>query len=83
MAKKERVAVDRTDDLDAIDLELEEALQQLNGANEKITNLLASIEVSNAAGEAKAYAEEDGEGESPGETPPASPDTPAPAPPAG
>ncbi|MCC6486342.1 MAG: hypothetical protein IT364_02480 [Candidatus Hydrogenedentes bacterium] len=82
MAKKERITITRDDDLDAIDLELEQALEQLNGANEKITSLLASIESTNNASETKAYAEEGPEEETSGETPPPSQDNPAPASPA-
>lgn len=63
MAKKERIPIRREGDLESIDLELDEALGRLDGANEKIVSLLQSIEASNQAGETKVYAEEGGEGE--------------------
>lgn len=63
MAKKERIPIQRSGDLESIDLELDEALGRLDGANERIVNLLQSIETANAAGEAKVYAEEGDEGD--------------------
>lgn len=44
MAKKERIIVKRNDDLDAIDQELEEAMNRLSGTNEQIAHLLESID---------------------------------------
>ena len=61
MAKKEQIPIRREGDLEAIDLELDEALGRLVGANEKIVNLLQSIESSNQADETKVYAEEGGD----------------------
>ncbi|GMV91450.1 MAG: hypothetical protein AMXMBFR82_12280 [Candidatus Hydrogenedentota bacterium] len=58
MAKKERIPIQRSDGLESIDLELDEALGRLDGANERIVNLLQSIETANAADETKVYAEE-------------------------
>lgn len=78
MAKKERIPIRREGDLEAIDLELDEALGRLEGANEKIVNLLQSIETSNVADETTIYAEEGGEedvaGEGPAEPGPDAPD---------
>ncbi len=69
MAKKERVPIQRSGDLEAIDLELDEAIGRLSGANEKIVNLLQSIESPGEGGETKTYAEEgSGEGDSDDET---------------
>lgn len=62
MAKKERVPIQRSGDLEAIDLELDEAIGRLSGANEKIVNLLQSIESSGEGGVANTNAEE-GSGE--------------------
>lgn len=62
MAKKERIPIQRPGNLESIDLELDEALGRLDGANERIASLLQSIETANVADETKIYAEEGGEG---------------------
>jgi alanyl-tRNA synthetase len=61
MAKKERIPIQRPGNLESIDLELDEALGRLDGANERITSLLQSIETANVADETKVYAEEGGD----------------------
>ncbi len=74
MAKKERIPIQRSGDLESIDLELDEALGRLDGANERIVNLLQSIETANTADETKVYAEEGDEGEEPATEAPEQPD---------
>jgi hypothetical protein len=61
MAKKERIPIQRPGNLESIDLELDEALGRLDGANERIASLLQSIETANVADESKVYAEEGGD----------------------
>jgi len=61
MAKKERIPIQRPGNLESIDLELDEALGRLDGANERIASLLQSIETANVADETKVYAEEGGD----------------------
>lgn len=74
MAKKERIPIQRSGDLESIDSELDEALGRLDGANERIVNLLQSIETANTADATKVYAEEGDEGEEPATEAPEQPD---------
>lgn len=68
MAKKERIPIQRSSDLESIDLELDEALGRLDGANERISSLLQSIETANTADQTKVYAEEGEEDDAPAES---------------
>ncbi len=65
MTKKERIVLRRDGDLDAIDQELEQAMERLTGSNEQVARLLESIDHSvEPPGE-----EEVAEGESGGPSP--------------
>ncbi|MBX7256554.1 MAG: hypothetical protein K1Y02_09350 [Candidatus Hydrogenedentes bacterium] len=44
MSKKEKIVIRRDDDLVDIDDELEVAMQALDGANQRIVNLLSTME---------------------------------------
>lgn len=54
MARKEKIQIRRDDDLTEIDVELDDALEKLEDSNERVVELLKTIEGEGAEGESSA-----------------------------
>lgn len=70
MARKEKIQIRRDEDLTEIDTELDDALARLENSNERVVELLKTIEGEGAEGESTSEA---ASGEETAETPTASP----------
>jgi hypothetical protein len=62
MAKKEKIAIQRDSTLEQVDAELDSAMSQLDGANQKVEELLSSFVAPEPRADGSAAAElDDGE----------------------
>lgn len=77
MAKKEKIAIQRDATLEEVDAELDSAMSQLDGANQKVEELLSSFVAPEPRADGEPVAELDDGDETPVSAPEASAGEPA------